>query len=106
MTREARLGRGLVLLILVVTVQPLFALGCIALPDDGVAPPAAGTALFSATDNDDDNALDIVFGGDPVVFSHTLALPLPEPRTDLARPSASHLLPRVPDTADHPPRLA
>ena len=105
-TRQARLGRALVLVILAVALQPLFGLACVALDDDGVAPPASGTALFSQTDSDDDDALEVVFGGDPVVIADAIALPLLEPRADVADPTPAHIPPRVAHAADHPPRRA
>ncbi len=104
MTREARLGRALVLLILAVALQPLFVLGCAALPDDGVAPPARGTILFSQTDFDDDDALDVIFGEDPVVIAGVVALPIPQPRADVLDLAPAPVPPRVADAADHPPR--
>lgn len=105
-TREVRLSRALVLLIFAMTLQPLFALGCIAMDDDGVAPPARGTALFSHSASDDDEALEVIFGGDPGVVAGAIALPLLELRAGVAGPAPAHILPRFAAAADHPPRPA
>jgi hypothetical protein len=95
-----------VLLVTMLTLLPLFACACMLLDGDGMAPPASGTALFSASANDDDDALDVVFGDDPGVVCNPLALPAPELNA-VVRPLASQsVLPRIEDPADHPPRRA
>jgi hypothetical protein len=88
------------------SLQPLFTIGCMALPDDGVAPPAHGTLLCSEADNADDEALDVVFGGDPGVITFVIVLPQLEPRAAVAVFAAAPVPPRVADPADHPPRRA
>ena len=93
--------RALALLIVALALlQPIFAFGSIALP----APQA--TTTMSADSDDDDDAFDVVSGGDPVVMAGAIALPLPEPRADVAEPAPQQLPPRIADPADHPPRLA
>ena len=93
--------RALALLIVATALlQPLFAVGSITLP----APQA--TTTMSADSDDDDDAFDVVSGGDPVVIAAAIALPLPEPRADVAEPAPPQFSPRPADPADHPPRLA
>jgi len=88
-----------VVLIVVLAAQPLLAVASIALPV---------THTVTTIDNcqDDDDALDLVFGGDPVVMVATIALPHLEPRAGVAEAAPAPVPPRVPDPADHPPRLA
>lgn len=105
MPRDGRFGRALALVILAMALQPLFALACMALHEDGYAPPASDTALFAQTDSDDDDALDVVFGGDPVVIAGIFTMPLLEPRACVAAPDPASVPASVPDPADHPPRL-
>lgn len=54
----------------------------------------------------DDDALDLVFAGDPVVMTGAIVLPHLEPRADVAEHVLALIPPRVDDAADHPPRLA
>jgi hypothetical protein len=55
---------------------------------------------------DDDDALDLVFAGDPVVFTAVIVLPHLEPRAAVAEAAPAPVPPRAADPADHPPRLA
>ena len=54
----------------------------------------------------DDDALDLVFAGDPMVMTGAIVLPLLEPRACVAEHVSEPIPPRVADAADHPPRLA
>jgi hypothetical protein len=76
------------------------------LDHDGMAPPPHGTALFSASTSADDEALEIVFGGNPGIFASAVALPTPQPNAILPPPDPPRVLPNVSDSADHPPRRA
>ena len=82
--RKAALG----LVVLAMLLQPLFVCAVLVVDDDH---------------NDGD---DLVFGGDPVVIGGAIAMPLLEPRAKVVDPAPAHVLPRVGDPADHPPRLA
>jgi len=89
-----------VLLIVVLAVQPLLAFASLALP------VAHTVTTIDNCEDDDDNALDLVFGGDPVVMVASIVLPHLEPRAAVAEAASVAVPPRVADPADHPPRLA
>jgi len=84
--------------------QPLFALAYVTLDGAEAAPPVTNAVLVADTDSDD--ALEVIFGDDPIVFAGALVLPLPGLRADVADPAPAHVPPRVADAADHPPRPA
>jgi hypothetical protein len=86
-------------LIVVLAVQPLLAFASIALP-------VTHTVTTFDSCEDDDDALDLVLGGDPVVMTGAIALPVLEPRAGVADPAPTQIPPRVADPADHPPRPA
>lgn len=93
-----RVKRALVLLIVALALQPLCVFASMALP---VAPAAT---TMSADDSDGDD-FDLICGGDAIVIAG-VALPLPEPYTDVANPAPAQIPPRAADPADHPPRPA
>jgi len=82
-TRKAVLG----IVVLAMLLQPLFV--CAAIVTAG-----------------DDDALDLVFAGDPVVMTRAIVLPHLESRAAVAEHVPAPVPLRVADTADHPPRLA